>query len=165
MGPCLVSWCAKKQNVVSRSSSEAEYRALAMVVAELYWIQMLLKDLHIPLLFYPIVLCDNQSAIALATNLVYHTHIKHIEVAFHFIQEKVVNSDVKIIYISTLNEVVDIFTKCLTSSWFQFLKDKLMVYDLPICFRGRGGCEAINIGLSSQKYSKSQWDGFYIIGM
>ena len=133
MGPCLVSWCAKKHNVVSRSSSEAEYRALAMVVAELYWIQMLLKDLHLPLLFSPIVWCDNQSAIALATNLVYHTHTKHIEVAFHFIQEKVVNRDVKIIYISTLNEVADIFTKCLTSSWFQFLKDKLMVYDLPIC--------------------------------
>ncbi|XP_022863125.1 uncharacterized protein LOC111383281 [Olea europaea var. sylvestris] len=36
LGPCLISWCAKKQGVVSRSSTESQYRALAMVVAELY---------------------------------------------------------------------------------------------------------------------------------
>ena len=42
LGPCLISWCAKKQGVVSRSSTEAENRALAMVVPELYWLRMLL---------------------------------------------------------------------------------------------------------------------------
>ena len=101
LGPCLVSWCAKKQKVVSRSSTEAEYRALAMVVAELYWIRMLLKDRCIPLLSPPTVWCDNQSAIALATNPVYHAQTKHIEIDFHFIREKIQNKDVQIHYIST----------------------------------------------------------------
>lgn len=111
---------------------EAEYRALAMVVAELYWIRMLLKDLNIPLTSPPTIWCDNQSAIALAANPVYHARTKHIEVDFYFIREKVVNGDVCIQYISSVDQVGDIFTKGLTSSRFQLLKDKLMVCDLPI---------------------------------
>ena len=136
LGPCLVSWCVKKQKVVSRSSTEAEYRALAMVVVELYWIRMLLKDLRLPLHSPPTVWCDNQSAIALATNPVYHARTKHIEIDFHFIREKIQNKDVQVQYISTFDQVSDIFTKGLTSSRFQLLKDKLMVCDLPIRLRG-----------------------------
>lgn len=49
LGPCLVSWCAKKQPVVARSSTEAEYRALATVTTEIYWLRMLLKDLRLSL--------------------------------------------------------------------------------------------------------------------
>lgn len=71
--------------MVSHSSIEAEYRALAMVVVELYWLRMLLKDLHVPRLLPHVIWCDNQSAIALAANLVYHARTKHIEVDFHFI--------------------------------------------------------------------------------
>ena len=56
-----------------------------MDFVELYGIRMLLKDQHIPLISSPIVLCDNQGAIALTSNLVYHTRTKHIEVDFHFI--------------------------------------------------------------------------------
>ena len=136
LGPSLVSWCAKKQHVVSRSSTEAEYRALAMVVAELYWIRMLLKDLRMPLLSPPTVWCDNQSAIALAANPVYHARTKHIEVDYHFIREKVINKDIAIQYIPTLDQIADIFTKGLTSSRFQFLRNKLMVCELPIRLRG-----------------------------
>jgi hypothetical protein len=54
LGPCLISWCAKKQPTVSRSNTEAEYRALAMTVAELYWLRMLFKDLQLPLLSPPL---------------------------------------------------------------------------------------------------------------
>ena len=84
---------------------------------------MLLKNLHKPLLSSPIVWCDNQSAIALVVNPIYHARTKHIEVDFHFIREKVINKDVEIHYISTLNQVADIFNKGLASSRFQFLKD------------------------------------------
>jgi len=53
LGPCLVSWCAKKQSVVARSSMEAEYRAIAIATTEVYWLRMLLKELRIPLLSPP----------------------------------------------------------------------------------------------------------------
>jgi hypothetical protein len=49
LSPCLVSWCAKKQPVVARSSTKAEYRMLATITTEVYWLRMLLKDLHISL--------------------------------------------------------------------------------------------------------------------
>ena len=77
---------------------------------------MLLKDLHVPLFFPPTIWCDNQSAIAQTVNPVYYARTKHIEVDFHFIQEKVINGDVCILYVSTVDQVADIFMKGLTSS-------------------------------------------------
>ena len=79
LGPCLVSWCAKKQSVVSKSSTEAEYCAIAMVTAELYWLQMVLKDMQISITAPPLLQCDNLGA---------------IEVDYHFIREKVLNKDI-----------------------------------------------------------------------
>jgi histone deacetylase 1/2 len=59
LGPCLISWAAKKQPVVARSSTEAEYRSMAITTAELYWIRMLFKDLHIPRTASPTLWVDN----------------------------------------------------------------------------------------------------------
>lgn len=67
----MISWSAKKQTTVSRSSTEAEYRSLAQIAAELSWLQMLLQELHVPVLT-PVLWCDNTSALALATNPVFH---------------------------------------------------------------------------------------------
>jgi hypothetical protein len=60
LGSCLISWSAKKQPVVSRSSTKAEYRSLA--TTELYWLRMLFKDLHVSLQLEPILWCDNVNA-------------------------------------------------------------------------------------------------------
>jgi hypothetical protein len=136
LGPCLISWCAKKQSVVSKSSTEAEYRAMAMVTAELYWLRMLLKDLHLPLLHPPVIRCDNLGAMALASNPIYHARTKHIEVDYHFIREKVLNKDITLNFISTCDQPADIFTKGLTSARFLLLRDKLMVCAPPIRLRG-----------------------------
>ena len=73
---------------MSHSSTEAEYRALAMLTAEIYWLYMLFKDLQVPLTTIPTIWCDNLGAIALASNPVYHARTKHIEVDYHFIREK-----------------------------------------------------------------------------
>ncbi|XP_028095340.1 uncharacterized protein LOC114295309 [Camellia sinensis] len=88
LGPNLVSWSAKKQPTVSRSSTEAEYRALAQTSAELSWLGMLLWDLHIPL-DPPTLWCDNLSAIALSSNPIFHARSKHIEVDCHFVRERI----------------------------------------------------------------------------
>ncbi|RVW79840.1 Retrovirus-related Pol polyprotein from transposon RE2 [Vitis vinifera] len=64
----LVSWSAKKQPTVSRSSCESEYHALALTVAEVLWLTHLLRDLRVTLTHWPLLLCDNKSAIFLSSN-------------------------------------------------------------------------------------------------
>jgi hypothetical protein len=75
---------------------------------------MLLCELRIPLPRAPIVWCDNISALALASNPVYHARTKHIEVDYHFVREKVLNKDIAISLISTGDQIADIFTKRLS---------------------------------------------------
>jgi histone deacetylase 1/2 len=88
-GPNLVSWSARKQPTVSRSSTEAEYKALANGTAEGTWIQSLLKELRISQPRAPVLWCDNLGATYLAANPVFHARTKHIKVDFHFVREKV----------------------------------------------------------------------------
>ncbi|GKD22466.1 ribonuclease H-like domain-containing protein [Tanacetum coccineum] len=59
LGDNLLSWSAKRQVTLSRSSAEAEYRGVANVVAEIAWIRNLLRELHTPLLTATLVYCDN----------------------------------------------------------------------------------------------------------
>jgi hypothetical protein len=80
--------------------------------------------------------CDNISALVLASNPVFHAKTKHIEVDYHFVREKVLNRDILIKFISTHDQVADIFTNGLSSVRFFFLKSKLMVVSPPIILRG-----------------------------
>ena len=80
LGDCLISWSTKKEAVVSWSSTEVEYHSLAITTAELYWLRMLFQGIQIPLKVAPVLWCDNLSALALASNPVFHAHTKHIEV-------------------------------------------------------------------------------------
>jgi hypothetical protein len=69
LGANLVYWAAKRQPVVSRSSAEAEYRAVANGVAKAFWLRQLLHELHSPLQRATLVYCDNVSAVYLSTNV------------------------------------------------------------------------------------------------
>ena len=122
LGRNLVSWSAKKQAVVSCSSTEAEYRSLAITTAEVFWIRMLFKDIKIPLFTVPTIWCGNVGALALASNPVYHARTKHIEVDYHFVHEKVINRDIAIKFISTADQIADVFTKGLSFARFLFLQ-------------------------------------------
>ena len=72
LGNNLVSWSSKRQNTVSRSSAEAEYRAVANAVAETCWLRQLSHELHTPPSQATLVYCDNVSAVYLSTNPVQH---------------------------------------------------------------------------------------------
>jgi len=135
LGSNLISWSAKKQHVVSRSSTEAEYRSLSLTVAELFWLRMLMKELHLTLFCPPTIWCDNSGALALASNPVFHARTKHIEVDVHFIREKVANHDIQLHHLSTLEQLADIFTKGHTADRFCFLRDKLRIVP-PLSLRG-----------------------------
>jgi hypothetical protein len=97
----LVSWAAKRQPVVSHSSAEAEYRAVANSVAEALWLRQLLHELHSPLQRASLVYCDNVSAVYLSTNLVQHQRTKHVEIDMHFVREWVAAGDVRVLNIPT----------------------------------------------------------------
>ncbi|GKC27796.1 ribonuclease H-like domain-containing protein [Tanacetum coccineum] len=84
LGNNLLSWSSKRQPTLSRSSTEAEYRGVANVVAKTCWLRNLLRELHTPLSFATLVYCDNVSAIYLSCNPVQHQHTKHIEIDIHF---------------------------------------------------------------------------------
>ena len=105
---------------------------MAIITADLYWIQMLLKDLHVPLVSPPTLWCDNVGVLALASNSVFHARTKHIKVDYHFIHENVVNKDMVIRFISIDDQVVDIFTKGLSTPRFSVLWSKLLVMPCPI---------------------------------
>ena len=87
LGGNLISWCAKKQHTISRSSAEAEYRAMANTIAELTWMSFILKDLHISLASTPTYYYDNTSALHMTINMVVHARSKHIELDYHFVHE------------------------------------------------------------------------------
>lgn len=135
LGHNPISWSAKKQRTVSRSSTEAEYRQLAYTAAELSWIRSLFKDLGIRL-STPRIWCDNISSISLASNPVFHARTKHLEVDYHYVRDKVVRKELEVCYLSTTDQVADIFTKGLSKSRFLLLTNKLMVRSRPISLRG-----------------------------
>jgi hypothetical protein len=87
IGPNLILWSSKKQPTVSRSSTEAEYKALANGAAEAIWIESLLKELGVLQQRTPIIWCDNLGATYLTAYPVFNARTKHIEIDFHFVRE------------------------------------------------------------------------------
>jgi hypothetical protein len=121
-----ITWVSKKQHTVSRSSTEAEYRALAIGATELAWLRQVLCDLGVYLPSAPTMWCDNTNAIALASNPVFHSRTKHIEVDYHFVRESVVRGDLHLHFISTKDQLAELFTKPLSTQRFQRLTSKFM---------------------------------------
>ncbi|RVW45713.1 Retrovirus-related Pol polyprotein from transposon RE1 [Vitis vinifera] len=126
----LVTWRSKKQSVVARSSAEAEYRALAQGICEGIWIKRVLSELGQTSSSPILMMCDNQAAISIAKNPVHHDRTKHIEIERHFITEKVTSETVKLNYVPTKHQTVDILTKALPRPNFKDLTCKLGLYDI-----------------------------------
>ncbi|XP_062028948.1 uncharacterized mitochondrial protein AtMg00810-like [Rosa rugosa] len=135
LGPNLISWSSKTHKTVSRSSAEAEYRQLAFTAAEISWNEAMFCDLSL-FLQCPTIWSDNLSAIAIASNPVFHARTKHVEVDYHYVREKVVNKELQVLFVSTTDQVADTFCKGLSSSRFHFLVSKLPVLPRPLSLRG-----------------------------
>ena len=126
----LVSWKSKKQSTLSKSSTEAEYRALASVTSEVIWILKVLKDLNLEK-FLPVPLhCDSNSAIKVAANPVFHERTKHLEIDLHFVREKILKGVVKTVKVDSANQIADILTKGLDTDQHKYLVKKLGLIDL-----------------------------------
>lgn len=100
-GTNLISWGSKKQPTVSRSSTEAEYKAIADAIAELIWLQILLRELGIYSSRPAKLWCDNIGATYLCANPIFHRRSKHAEVDYHFVRERVATRQLEVRIIST----------------------------------------------------------------
>jgi hypothetical protein len=128
LGCSLVSWSSKKQNSVALSTAEAEYISAGSCCAQLLWMKQTLLDYGIN--FKDILLlCDNESAIKIANNLVQHSRTKHIDIRHYFLRDHVSKGDIKIDGIGTNDQLADIFTKPLDESRFCKLRNELNVID------------------------------------
>ena len=124
---CPVSWCSKKQTTVATSSSEAEYVALSAATSEGIWIKGILEDMQVfnkddKFTLYE----DNTGCIAMANNLECKRS-KHIDIKHHFIRDHLLKGDFKIEYVSSSNQVADIFTKALDFNTFTTIRNKLLL--------------------------------------
>jgi histone deacetylase 1/2 len=115
LGSNLISWNARKQATVSRSSTEAEYKSLANATAEVMWLQTLLDELGVAQSKTAVLWCDNIGVTYLSANPVFHARTKHIEVDYHFVRERVAQKLLDIRFISSGDQVADGFTKSLST--------------------------------------------------
>jgi hypothetical protein len=126
----LVSWCAKKQPTISKSSTEAEYRSLALCCQEVMWLENLLKEIKVLQNRIPTLLCDNIGATFLASNPQFHAHTKHIEINYHFVRERVASNQLQVKFICSKDQLADCLSKSLPLPQFHFLRRKLNVIQI-----------------------------------
>ena len=131
LGDNLLTWSSKRQETLSRSSAEVEYRGAANAVAETSWLCNLLRELHVPLYTATLVFCDNVSAIYMSVNPVQHQRTKHIEIDIHFVREKVATGHVRVLHVPSRFQYADIFTKGLPYTLFADFRSSLSVRKPP----------------------------------
>jgi hypothetical protein len=120
-----ISWKSKLQSIIAQSTTEAEYIAINLSAKEAMFIKALLLELG----FYkqnklPIY-TDNNGALLLAKNPVFHERTKHIAVKYHYIRQLIINGDIDVIFIRTNNQKADGFTKSLERLKFRLFLEHL----------------------------------------
>ncbi|KAJ4751619.1 Retroelement pol polyprotein-like [Rhynchospora pubera] len=130
LGNSPISWKTKKQQTVSRSSAEAEYRSMANATSELLWLKSFLNSLDVNHSTPMKLFCDSQAALHIATNPVFHERTKHIELDCHFVRDQLRAGCIAAAYTRSSEQLADIFTKALGKQQFHYLLGKLGICNL-----------------------------------
>jgi hypothetical protein len=128
LGRSPVSWASKKQNSVALSTAEAEYIVAGHCCAQLLWMRQTLRVYGYKLSKVTL-LCDIESVIRMADNLVEHSRTKHIDIRYHFLRDHQQRRDIEIAYVTTKEQLADIFTKPLDEKTFSKLRNELNILD------------------------------------
>ncbi|KAJ0936639.1 putative RNA-directed DNA polymerase [Helianthus annuus] len=137
LGSNIISWKSSRQKSVSRSSTEAEYKAVANAAAEISWVRNLLVELGIKRLNTPRLFCDNTGATYLCSNPVYHSRMKHVALDYHFVREQVNNGLLRVLHVSSKDQLADALTKPLPRPSFINIRSKIGVSNGASVLRGR----------------------------
>lgn len=137
LGLGAVTWSSKKQEIVTLSSSEAEYAAVTSAARQILWLRKLLADLGYVQTEATDIFCDNRSAIAMSKNPDFHARTKHIDVQHRFIRQLISDGKVVLKFCGTNEQVDDIFTKALPQAKHDFFRMQLAVCN----FESRGAVE------------------------
>ncbi|GJZ64969.1 uncharacterized mitochondrial protein-like protein [Tanacetum coccineum] len=128
VGDSLISWKSKKQDVLSKSSTEALYRAMAVTTSEIVWLRWLLADMGVSISYSTPLYYDNRSAIQIARNSMFHERTKHIEIDCHFTRHHLQAGTISLPFVSSALEIANVFTKPHSGPRFRFLTDKLPMF-------------------------------------
>jgi hypothetical protein len=132
----MVSWCNRKQTYVALSTAKYEYIAVCAEVHEAVWLHKLLAGLFGQMLDPIVIHCDNQSCVKLSENPISHDSTKHVEIKYHYIRDMVQRKEVRVEYLPTDEQIVDVLTKPLAKSKFEYFRDKLgMTENVPLAER------------------------------
>lgn len=131
LGSNPISWSSKKQNGGARSSTGAEYRAVANITSEMNWITSLLTELGYKPPAVPVVYCDNIGATYLCANPVFHSRMKHIALDYHFVRTQIQAGVLRVSHVTTRDQLADALTKPLPRQHFQLTRIKLGVTQVP----------------------------------
>ena len=125
LGGTPLSWKSKKQHAIALSSAEAEYRSMRRICSELAWLTRLLHELKVPTITPIPLKCDNQAAVYIAKNPVFHERTKHIEIDCHYVREQLQNGLINIQHVPSKQQLADVFTKSLSGPQHQYQISKL----------------------------------------
>jgi len=113
LGSAAVCWSSKKQATIALSTTEAEYVAVTATSCQAVWLRRLMGDIGMKQNKATEIFCDNESAIMLGRNPVFHSRTKHIEIKHHFVRELVAKGEVKLESCGTKEQPADLMTKSL----------------------------------------------------
>jgi hypothetical protein len=132
VGGNLVTWKSKKQNVVSLSSAESEFRGMVKAICELLWLRKFLTELGFPPKSEMQLFCDNKASIEMAHNPVQHERTKHVEIDRHFIKEKLETKIISLPFVRSNEQLADILTKPVMSRMFTETVNNLGMKDIYV---------------------------------
>lgn len=107
-----ITWRVKKQDTVANSTAEAEYIAVSNAAKEAKWVRSFFKEIGRDYGSEPVrIFCDNQAAVSMTKNAMYHSRTKHIDIAVHHIRDLVSKNEIIVEHVAGVENPADIFTK------------------------------------------------------
>jgi hypothetical protein len=125
-----ISWCSKKQPIVTLSTTEAEFVSASSCACQCIWLRNVLKHLHVKQASCTSINCDNSSSIKLSKNPIMHGRCKHIDVRYYFLRDLCKEGVIELKYCKTQEQLADIMTKALKLESFYKLREGLGMCDL-----------------------------------